>query len=70
MRYSSLPTQWTPHIGGSPDIVEVGQLSQTTSYSVVPVGAAFPIQVFGFTASLLRKTVESTRCGHRGISRY
>ena len=70
MRYSNLPTQWTPHIGGFSDIVEVGQLSQTASCSVVPTGAALPIQVFGITAFVLRKTVESTLCGHRGISRY
>ena len=65
-----MPTQWTPHIGGSLDIVEVGQLSQTTSYSMVPAGTALPILVFAVTASVLRKTVESTRCGHPGISRY
>ena len=70
MSYSNLPTQWTPHIEGSPDIVEVGQLSQTASYSVVPAGTALPILVFGVTASVLRKIVESTRCGHPGISRY
>ena len=49
-----MSTQWTPHIGGSPDIVEVGQLSQTASCSVVPAGTALPILVFGVTASVLR----------------
>ena len=55
---------------GSPDIVEVGQLAYCGSWFVDPAGTALPILVFGVTATVLRKTVESTWRGHPGISRY